>query len=118
MTEVQPIAGPSSIPLYLINGVATIWDAQSEYPQLYHSMLCYVLVLVISFRHLMIPFCSKPDPLTTAAATLHCQYDISGLRVGTLPGVGQQNGFLGLPMTLMQEETAYLVGKGMSKCFD
>lgn len=39
---------------------------------------------------------------------------MSGLRAGTLPGVSQQNGFLGLPMTLMQEETAYLVQQGQS----
>jgi len=50
--------------------------------------------------------------LILAAATLHCQHNISGLRVGTLPGVSQQNGFLGLPMTLMQEETAHLVKSG------
>jgi tRNA-splicing endonuclease subunit Sen34 len=70
-----PPASPSSIPLYLIYGVATVWDAQ-------------------------------------IAATLHCVHGISGLRVGTLPGVSQQNAFLGLPMTLMKEETAYLVTQG------
>ena len=43
------------------------------------------------------------------AATLHCNHAISGLRAGTLPGVSQQNAFLGLPLTLMQEETAFLV---------
>lgn len=74
-TLTQPPASPSSIPLYLINGVATVWDAQ-------------------------------------IAATLHCEHGISGLRVGTLPGVSQQNAFLGLPMTLMKEETAYLVTQG------
>ncbi|ORY25810.1 hypothetical protein BCR39DRAFT_277857 [Naematelia encephala] len=66
-----------TIPLYLVNGVATVWDAQ-------------------------------------VAATLHCDHAISGLRVGTLPGVSQQNGFLGLPITLMQEETAYLVRSGIA----
>lgn len=39
-------------------------------------------------------------------------HNVSGLRAGTLPGVAQQNGFLGLPLTLMQEETAYLVTQG------
>lgn len=53
--------------------------------------------------------CSK---LTSAAATLHCAHDISGLRAGTLPGVVQQNAFLGLPITLMPEETAHLVNSG------
>jgi hypothetical protein len=48
----------------------------------------------------------------TVAATLHCVHNISGLRAGTLPGVSQQNGFLGLPVTLMQEEAAYLVMQG------
>jgi hypothetical protein len=81
-------------------------------------MLCARSCHIISTPDDLILFKTRPDPLTTAAATLHCQYDISGLRVGTLPGVGQQNGFLGLPMTLMQEETAYLVGKGMSNYFD
>ncbi|WVW79967.1 hypothetical protein I302_101940 [Kwoniella bestiolae CBS 10118] len=66
-----------SIPLYLVNGVATVWDAQ-------------------------------------VAATLHCVHNISGLRAGTLPGVSQQNGFLGLPLTLMREETAYLVEQGIA----
>ncbi|OXC70207.1 hypothetical protein AYX13_01116 [Cryptococcus neoformans] len=68
---------PQSIPLYLVNGVATVWDAQT-------------------------------------AATLHCVHNVSGLRAGTLPGVAQQNGFLGLPLTLMQEETAYLVTQGIA----
>ncbi|OCF58090.1 tRNA-splicing endonuclease subunit Sen34 [Kwoniella mangroviensis CBS 10435] len=65
------------ISLYLVNGVATVWDAQ-------------------------------------VAATLHCIHNISGLRAGTLPGVSQQNGFLGLPLTLMKEETAYLVEQGIA----
>ncbi|OWZ71216.1 hypothetical protein AYX14_03404 [Cryptococcus neoformans] len=69
---------PHSILLYLVNGVATVWDAQT-------------------------------------AATLHCVHNVSGLRAGTLPGVAQQNGFLGLPLTLMQEETAYLVTQGTQK---
>ncbi|CAK9784168.1 tRNA-intron endonuclease catalytic domain-like protein [Cutaneotrichosporon oleaginosum] len=64
-----------SIPLYVVDGIATIWDAQ-------------------------------------AVATAHCAYDISGLRAGTLPGVVQQNAFLGLPMTLMPEEAAHLVKQG------
>ena len=34
--------------------------------------------------------------------------------MGTLPGVSQQNAFLGLPLTLMQEETAFLVRTGPS----
>ncbi|GFZ42731.1 hypothetical protein JCM24511_00449 [Saitozyma sp. JCM 24511] len=50
----------------------------------------------------------------TVAATLHFVHNISGLRAGTLPGVSQQNGFLGLPVTLMQEETAYLVMQGIA----
>ncbi|EJT47118.1 hypothetical protein A1Q1_04111 [Trichosporon asahii var. asahii CBS 2479] len=50
-------AGPSSIPLYVINGVATVWDAQS---------------------------------------------------------VVQQNAFLGLPLTLMPEETTHLVESGVA----
>lgn len=84
---------PHSIPLYLVNGVATVWDAQSIIPILSDSIL-------------------KLTTLHTAAATLHCVHNISGLRAGTLPGVAQQNGFLGLPLTLMQEETAYLVTQG------
>ncbi|WVF67074.1 hypothetical protein IAT40_001819 [Kwoniella sp. CBS 6097] len=66
-----------SIPLYVVNGVATVWDAQ-------------------------------------VAATLHCVHNISGIRAGTLPGVAQQNGFLGLPLTLMKEEAAYLVQGGIA----
>ena len=34
--------------------------------------------------------------------------------MGTLPGVAQQNAFLGLPLTLMREETAYLVRTGVA----
>ncbi len=48
------------------------------------------------------------------AATLHCTHAISGLRNGTLPGVSQQNAFLGLPLILMQEETAFLVRSGIA----
>ncbi|TYJ57712.1 hypothetical protein B9479_001566 [Cryptococcus floricola] len=76
-TRPQPPPKEGSIPIYLVNGIATIWDAQT-------------------------------------AATLHCEYGISGLRAGTLPGVSQQNGFLGLPMTLMQEETAFLLQEGIA----
>lgn len=47
------------------------------------------------------------------AATLHCVHGVSGLRAGTLPGVSSQNVFLGLPVTLMQEETAWLVQQGV-----
>ncbi|GMK57559.1 hypothetical protein CspeluHIS016_0403930 [Cutaneotrichosporon spelunceum] len=65
----------ASIPLYVVDGIATIWDAQ-------------------------------------AAATAHCVHDISGLRAGTLPGVVQQNAFLGLPVTLMPEESAHLLKQG------
>ncbi|KAK1927386.1 hypothetical protein DB88DRAFT_434533 [Papiliotrema laurentii] len=74
-----PQPGPSrdSIPLYLVDGVATVWDPQ-------------------------------------VAATLHCSYGIGGFRAGTLPGVSQQNAFLGLPITLMREETAYLVSTGIA----
>lgn len=57
-------------------------------------------------------FHSDQADVGTVAATLHCVHNISGLRAGTLPGVSQQNGFLGLPVTLMQEETAYLVMQG------
>ncbi|WWC68803.1 uncharacterized protein I206_102738 [Kwoniella pini CBS 10737] len=73
----SPSPKEGSIPLYLVNGVATVWDAQ-------------------------------------VAATLHCIHNVSGLRAGTLPGVSQQNGFLGLPLTLMKEETAYLVQEGIA----
>ncbi|KAL7419586.1 tRNA-splicing endonuclease subunit [Cryptotrichosporon argae] len=73
----EPSTLPTTIPLYLVNGVATVWDAQT-------------------------------------AATLHCVHSISGLRAGTLPGVGQQNAFLGLPVTLMMEEAAWLVRQGIA----
>ncbi|BEJ17206.1 hypothetical protein CspHIS471_0606070 [Cutaneotrichosporon sp. HIS471] len=66
-----------SIPLYVVDGIATIWDAQ-------------------------------------AVATAHCAYDISGLRAGTLPGVVQQNAFLGLPVTLMPEEASHLLKQGVA----
>jgi hypothetical protein len=106
----QGEAGPSSIPLYLINGVATIWDAQSM------STTLSLLSRTESPRGWKRTRWIVGDKLIIAAATLHCQHDISGLRVGTLPGVSQQNGFLGLPMTLMQEETAHLVRSGTSPC--
>lgn len=65
----------------------------------------------VSFSILPNPHTQADNPLI-AAATLHCVHNVSGLRAGTLPGVAQQNGFLGLPLTLMQEETAYLVTQG------
>ena len=79
-----------SIPLYLISGCATVWDAQGE-PRT---------------RRL------KSDRLCAAVATLHCQHGISGYRAGTLPGVSQQNAFLGLPLTLTPEETAWCILTG------
>ena len=36
-TMMEGEAGPSTIPLYLINGVATIWDAQSMFTFLSQS---------------------------------------------------------------------------------
>lgn len=39
------------------------------------------------------------------------------MRAGTLPGVVQQNAFLGLPLTLMPEETTHLVESGTSNLF-
>ncbi|OWZ31963.1 tRNA-splicing endonuclease subunit Sen34 [Cryptococcus neoformans Tu259-1] len=67
----------------------------------------------VSFSVLPNPHTQADNPLI-AAATLHCVHNVSGLRAGTLPGVAQQNGFLGLPLTLMQEETAYLVTQGIA----
>lgn len=70
----------------------------------------------VSFSVLPNPHTQADNPLI-AAATLHCVHNVSGLRAGTLPGVAQQNGFLGLPLTLMQEETAYLVTQGKRQIY-
>jgi tRNA-splicing endonuclease subunit Sen34 len=67
----------SSIPLYVSNTKAYIWDPQH-------------------------------------AATLRVTHHICGLATGTLPGVGQQNVFLGLPLVLMPEEVVLLVEDGKS----
>jgi tRNA-splicing endonuclease subunit Sen34 len=48
----------------------------------------------------------------TDAATLRVQHRICGLTTGTLPGVSQQNVFLGLPLTMMPEEVVLLVQEG------
>ncbi|ORX36296.1 hypothetical protein BD324DRAFT_580734 [Kockovaella imperatae] len=73
-----PSQGDSKLSIYLVNGVGTVWEAQT-------------------------------------AAILHCTYGISGLRAGTLPGVSQQNVFLGLPVTLTKEETAWCVINGIAQ---
>lgn len=83
-----------SITLYLSNGQATIWDASGA--------------LVRDPETVAILIAACP-----VAATLQTVHRILGVRTGTLPGVGQQNAFLGLPVTLMEEEVAYLVGKGV-----
>lgn len=70
----------------------------------------------VSFSVLPNPHTQADNPLI-AAATLHCVHNVSGLRAGTLPGVAQQNGFLGLPLTLMQEEAAYLVTQGKRQIY-
>ena len=46
------------------------------------------------------------------AATLRVTHHICGLATGTLPGVAQQNLFLGLPLVLMPEEVVLLVENG------
>lgn len=113
----------SSIPLYVIDGVATIWDAQGKLancstptrPILYSVFLerCRSergrgTSQAAPRRTCVIPIRAN----VTAVATAHCAYDISGLRAGTLPGVVQQNAFLGLPVTLMPEEANHLVKQG------
>ncbi|RSH94519.1 tRNA-splicing endonuclease subunit [Saitozyma podzolica] len=91
-SSLRPASGlrTGSIPLYLINGVATVWDAQGE---------------SIDSIHL-----SQSKPIR---ATL--SMELNGLPYRELgPELGQMNGFLGLPVTLMQEETAYLVMQGIA----
>lgn len=51
------------------------------------------------------------------AATLRVTHHICGLATGTLPGVAQQNLFLGLPLVLMPEEVVLLVENGQSPLF-
>ncbi|KAJ9125579.1 hypothetical protein QFC22_000541 [Naganishia vaughanmartiniae] len=46
------------------------------------------------------------------AATLRVTHHIGPLATGTLPGVAQQNVFLGLPLVLMPEEAVLLVENG------
>lgn len=45
--------------------------------------------------------------------TLRTDFHICGSLVGTLPGLSQQNVFLGLPLLLAPEEVAVLVEGGM-----
>jgi tRNA-splicing endonuclease subunit Sen34 len=92
-SSTSTLSKADTIPLYLINGIATIWDAQG-----------------ISIPW---PFFRSVLTIPPAAATIHCLHAISGLRVGTLPGVSQQNAFLGLPITLTPEETTHLLNKGL-----
>lgn len=46
---------------------------------------------------------------TTDVQTLRVQHHICGILSGTLPQVGQQNVFLGLPLMLLPEEVVLLV---------
>ena len=46
------------------------------------------------------------------AATLRVTHHVCGLATGTLPGVSQQNVFLGLPLVLMPEEVVLLLEQG------
>jgi tRNA-splicing endonuclease subunit Sen34 len=48
------------------------------------------------------------------AAVLRVQHRICGLTTGTLPGVSQQNVFLGLPLVMMPEEVVLLVEESTS----
>lgn len=73
--SVDPSPSSSSIPLYVSNSKAYIWDAQD-------------------------------------LANLRVKHHIAGLNTGTLPGVAQQNAFLGLPTVLMPEEVVLLVQNG------
>lgn len=84
-----------SIPLYVSQGKAYCWDAQGEQHR-------HVDVRVI------VDF---PFSLLDAAA-LRVQHRICGLTTGTLPGVSQQNMFLGLPLVFMPEEVVLLVENG------
>jgi hypothetical protein len=48
----------------------------------------------------------------TDIATLRAKHHICGILTGTLPHLSQQNVFLGVPLVLMPEEVALLVGNG------
>lgn len=64
--------------------------------------------------------CHTAPPLRTTAdllpdvQTLRTQHHICGILTGTLPQVGQQNVFLGLPMMLLPEEVVLLVKNSAS----
>lgn len=51
----------------------------------------------------------------TDASTLRSKYRVTGILIGTLPSISQQNVFLGLPLLLMPEEVVLLVENG--SCF-
>ncbi|KKK13322.1 hypothetical protein ARAM_001999 [Aspergillus rambellii] len=53
-----------------------------------------------------------------AATYLRREHNISGVLVGTLPQVPQQNVFMGLPLQLMPEEARLLVEKGVACIVD
>lgn len=82
----------SSIPLYVSNGKAYCWEAQGEQLSLKSS-------------------CPRSQ-IEVDLANLRVKHHIAGLNTGTLPGVSQQNVFLGLPNVLMPEEVVLLVQEG------
>ncbi|TIA74262.1 hypothetical protein E3P91_01034 [Wallemia ichthyophaga] len=51
-------------------------------------------------------------------ARLRVEYHISGILVGTLPGIQQQNVFLGPPLLLLPEEAWVLVEQGVAQFVD
>lgn len=82
----------SSIPLYVSNGKAYCWEAQGEHISLQSSF--------------------PRSTFDVDLANLRVKHHIAGLNTGTLPGVSQQNVFLGLPNVLMPEEVVLLVQEG------
>lgn len=100
MATVRPThatPGTSLIPLHCSNQRVLVWDISG--PQRFKSSTRAILADV---EHVI------------DIETLRVQHHISGVLSGTLPQVGQQNVFLGLPLILMPEEVVLLVRNRIS----
>lgn len=102
------------IQLHVSNGKAYVWDAQGGLSgrSLSRRKLKSRLLIAARCRHVLLFRCRSD------VALLRVHHRITGLTAGTLPGVAQQNAFLGLPLLLAPEEVVLLLSLRVAELFD
>lgn len=97
-----------SIRINVSNQKGFLWDIKGKY-QHYYISLSLDSRKILNFVGFFNSFQKYLD-----IQTLRVEHHICGILTGTLPQVGQQNIFLGLPLMLLPEEVVLLVKNSLS----